>query len=81
MTDDGVELRGIFPQIFIPGALPPPAIMFIFVDWLLQEVDAMAERRWPILKTMRGFRRKEVIAFLETQSDWTAGILNTKMVV
>jgi hypothetical protein len=81
MVDDGIELRGIFPQAFIPGAIPPPAIILIMVDWLLQELDAIAEERWPVLKTMRGFRRKEIIAFMESQSDWTVGILNTKMVV
>ena len=74
------ELRGIFPRTFIPGAIPPPAIILVMVDWLLQELDARAEEHWPILKQLRGFRRAEVIAFLESQPDWTHGILNTKMV-
>ncbi len=75
------ELRGIIPRIFIPGAIPPPAYVLVILDWLLNEVDMMAEERYPILKAMRGHRRKEVIEFLESMPDWTDGILNTKMVV
>jgi hypothetical protein len=75
------ELQGIFPRAWIPGAIPPPAIWLIYVDWLLQEVDAMAEQKWPVLKFIKGHRRMEVIEFLQNGGDWTNGILNTKMVV
>ena len=73
------ELSGIFPRTWIPGAIPPPAIVLIYLDWLLQELDMRAEEKWPILKTMRGHRRKEIIAYLESLSDWTDGVLNTVM--
>lgn len=73
------ELRGLFPRRWILGVLPPPAIVEIYVDWLLQEIDKEAERKWPILRFMKGHRRSEIIAFLEAMPDWTEGILNTKM--
>ena len=75
----GDGLESIFPRTWILGTLPPPAIMQIYVDWLLQEVDAVAEQKWPILKVIKGHRRMEVIEYLESGRDWTEGILNTKM--
>lgn len=75
------ELRGIIPRSWIPGAIPPPAIVLIYIDWLLQEIDKHAEEQYPILRTMRGHRRREIIEFLDSMPDWTEGILNTKMVI
>lgn len=72
-------LHSLFPRQWVLGALPPPAIVMIYVDWLLQEMDRHAEERYPVLKMMRGHRRSEIIAFLESMPDWTAGVLNTKM--
>ena len=80
IADSSDELRGIFPRTFIPGAIPPPAIILVLVDWLLQELDAMAIEKYPVLKQIKGHRRREIIAFLEQMPDWTIGILNTKMV-
>ena len=77
----GDGLDSIFPRKWIPGAIPPPEIILLYIDWMLQEVDAMAEERWPILKNIKGHRRMEVIEFLESGRDWTEGILNTKMIV
>lgn len=57
----------------------PPVIIELYLDWLLQEIDARAQDKWPILKVMHGHRRSEIIAFLESMPDWTAGILSTKM--
>lgn len=75
--DDG--FRSLFPRRWWLTEFPHPAIVELYVDWLLQEVDVMAEERWPILKTMKGHRRAEIIAFLEAMPDWTVGVLNTKM--
>jgi hypothetical protein len=75
------ELGSLFPRKYIPGAIPPPAIVMVMVDWLLQELDNMAYKKYPILRTIKGHRRREIIAFLEAMPDWTGDILNTKMVV
>jgi hypothetical protein len=53
----------------------------VYLEWLLLELDPLIEEQYPILKTMHGFRRKEVISFLDSMPDWTEGILNTKMEV
>lgn len=76
MTD---PLGSIFPRSYWLTEFPHPAIVEIYLEWLLQEIDRHAEERWPILKTMRGHRRSEIIAFLEAMPDWTVGILDTKM--
>ena len=75
------ELFSLIPRRWLLDGTPPPAIVLIYIDWLLQELDDHAEIRWPILKYIKGHRRKEIIAFLEAMPDWTIGILNTKMEV
>lgn len=72
------QLGSLFPRKWIVE-VNPPAIVEIYLDWLLHELDAYAEEKWPILKVIRGWRRSEVIAFLEAMPDWTDGILNTNM--
>lgn len=76
-----MEMRGIFPARFIPGSLEPAAYVLILTNWLDFEFDQYTVDRYPILKQIAGHRRREVISFLEQMPDWTAGILNTKMVM
>ena len=65
----------IFPHRWIPGALPPPAYVLVYLNWLQHECDIMAEQKWPILKSITGHRRAEVIEWLNNEPDWTIGIL------
>ncbi len=78
MSDEPLGLS-IFPRRWIPGALPPPAYVLVYLNWLQHELDAQAEQKWPLLKHIHGWRRIEVIEFLENEPDWTIGILNTKL--
>ena len=78
MSDPG-DLGSCFPRRWIPGAIPPPAIMQIYINWLLQELDSHIEQKYPILKFIKGHRRMEVIEYLEAMPDWTAGVSDTKM--
>lgn len=43
----------------------------IVVNWLYQEVDEHKIKQMPILHEIKGWRRREVIAYFST-FDWTA---------
>ena len=73
LESNSPELRGIFPRRWLMDVCGIPSIIEVYADWLLQEIDAQAEIHYPILKIIKGWRRAEIIAYLENQ-DWTKDI-------
>jgi hypothetical protein len=80
MSDETL-FRSIFPVRYRNRDPDPPAYVLVIVNWLLFEVDMHIEEKLPLLREIAGHRRREVVRYMDAQPDWTAGILNTKMVV
>jgi hypothetical protein len=59
------ELRGILPVRFVPFLFAPPGYHQVISDWLLREISQHAEEQYPVLREVGGWRRKEVIAYLD----------------
>jgi hypothetical protein len=58
------ELRGILPGRFVPF-LFPPGYHQVISDWLLWEISQHAEEQYPVLRELGGWRRNEVVAYLD----------------
>jgi hypothetical protein len=62
------ELRGILPGRFVPF-LFPPGYHQVISDWLLWEISQHAEEQYPVLRELGGWRRNEVVAYLDALKD------------
>jgi hypothetical protein len=64
--------RSIFPTWYMAPAPAQTLQQLVIANWLAQEIDAQAEERMPALREIRGWRRRDVLTWLE-DFDWTEG--------
>jgi hypothetical protein len=63
-------LRSIFPTWYMAPVPAPTLQQLVIANWLAQEINAQAEEKMPALREIRGWRRRDVLTWLE-DFDWT----------